>query len=188
VKFTKLMLTACLSLSMASSFASCYENYQERRAQADEIIKNSNYKQTLVEAGAMSVSTNIVAYVAILATSVGGGPLPSTAGGLGMISGAMIADKYIDLRIDDEAKDAFQKKALLDASINLLKEARIGQGPHLVQALTAINQNVSTSISMKNLADTIVGQDNARVYCMDDRIMSPSGIITLATQELKEQL
>lgn len=187
MKFNKLMLTALLSLSVTSSFASCYENYQERREQAEKIIENSNYKQTLIEAGAISATTNIVVLAALSAVATGG-PSPSTIGGAGMISGAFIAQKYVDLRLDDSAKDAFEKKALLDASINLLKEARIGQGPHLVQALTVINQNVSTSISMKNLADTIVSQDNDQVYCIDERIMSPSGIIAVATQELKEQL
>jgi len=182
----KILMATLLSFSMTSAFAgSCYEDYQQRRAQAEEIIKNSNYKQALIEAGAISVSTNIIAYAAILATSVGGGPLPSTAGGIGMISGALIADKYIDLRVDDDAKEAFQKKSILDASLALLKEAHLGNGPHLAQALTAINENVSTSISMKDLADTIVEQDKSMLYCMDDKIMSPSGIISLATASLK---
>lgn len=190
MKFNKKMILATLlSFSMTSAFASsCYENYQERRAQADQIIKDSNYKQAIIEAGAISVSVNIVAYSAIMATSVGGGPIPSTAGGAGMLTGAYIADKYIDLRLDEDAKDAFQKRSILDASLALLKEARIGSGPHLAQALTAINQNVSTSISLKNLADTIVEQDAAQLYCLDDRIMSPSGIISLATEDLSLKL
>lgn len=183
----KLFLAGLMTLSMTSSFASCYDNYQERRIQAEEIIKNSNYRQVYIEAGAISISTNIVVLAAVSATAAGG-PLPSTIGGAGMVSGAMIASKYIDLRLDDDAKDAIQKKAILEASISLLKEARIGVGPHLAQALTVINQNVSTAISMKNLADVIVSQDISAMYCQNERIMSPAGIISLATEELKLSL
>lgn len=183
----QLILAGLMTLSLNSSFASCYNNYVEKRNEVEEIIKNSNIKQATVEASALFISTNVVV-IAALSAAGAGGVLPSTVGGGGMVSAALIAEKYLDIRMDDDAKEALQKRALLDASLGLLKEARIGQGPHLAQALMVINQNVSTAISMKNLADTIVGQDDAETYCQSERILSPAGIISMATEELKQNL
>lgn len=182
------VLTTLMTLSLtSSSFGSCYDNYQERRKETEEVIKNSNYQQTLREASALSISTNIVVLAALSATGAGG-VLPSTIGGLGLVSSSFFAKKYIEIRTDDDAQEALINNTLLEASLNLLKEARLGQGPNLAQALTIINQNVSPSISMKDLADVIVSQDTSRLYCQSERIMSPAGIIAMATEELKQAL
>lgn len=182
MKMNKMLFGTILALSLTTqSFASCYESYQDSLKRADEIIEGSNYKQALVEGVALSVSTNIVLISALAGM---GGPSVSTIGGAGLISAVFLASKYIDLRVDADAKEAFEKRLLLNASINLLKEARVGNGPHLAQALSAINQNISNAISMKDLASTIVAQDEERLLCENDQIMSPAGIISLATAEL----
>lgn len=185
MKVKSLLLASALLIS-AQSFASCYTLYSAKRTEAKIFLDESNLKQAYVEAGALATTTNII-FIAALSGS--GGPLVSTVAGTGLVSSMYLAKKYIEFRIEDGVEAAQANIALLDSSLSLLKEARIGQGPHLQQAMAVINQHVSTDISMKDLADTINRQNEERLYCKaEDQIMSPAGILEVAIKDLSENL
>ena len=185
MKFKSLVIASVLMTS-AFANASCYSVYQDKLADIKTSIKGSNASRAQKEAIVMAASTNIIV-IAALAGS--GGPLVSSYAGTGMVASAIFAQKYIEWRTSDSAEEAMAKRQLIESSLALLKEAKIGQGPLLQQAIAVINANVSTAISMKDLADKITEQNEARQYCQNtDQIYAPAGILELAINELKSQL
>lgn len=184
MKFKALLLgTLILGSSLAN--ASCFKTYQENLAETKTWIKNSNYDRAMYEAGVLATSTNLVVISALAGGP--GGPLISTAAAGGLVASLYLASTYIDLRQEDGVEEALAKEALLSNSIALLKEAKIGNGPILQDAIIGINRSISTSISLKNLADKINEQSERRVYCQNpEQVMSPAGILQAAIDELKK--
>lgn len=182
----KALLTGIILSSSMLAQASCFNTYQENLVEVENHIKNSNYQQAKYEAYGLATTSNVL----VLATLSGtGGPLVSTAAGAGMIASLYLAATYIDLRVDNGVEEALAKKALLESSLSLLREARVGNGPVLQDATVGINQTVSTAISLKNLADKINEQNARNAYCQNaDQIMSPAGMLKTAIDELKSEI
>ena len=185
MKLRSLILTSVLMTASLAN-ASCYNVYQEKLTDVKATIKNSNVDRAMKEALVLATSTNVIV-IAALAGS--GGPLVSTYAGTGMVASIIFAQKYIEWRTTDSIEEAMAKKQLIESSLALLKEAKLGQGPLLQQAIAVINQNVSTAISMKDLAEKITEQNEARQYCQNtDQIHAPAGILELAINELKQEI
>lgn len=184
MKFKALILgTLLLGSSLAN--ASCFKTYQDSLAETQSWIKNSNADRAMYEAGALATTTNVLVISAL--SGGAGGPLVSTAAGAGLIASLYMASTYINLREQDGVDEARAKEALLKNSIALLKEAKIGNGPILQDAIIGINRTISTSISLKNLADKINDQSDRLVYCQNtDQLMSSAGILQSAIDELKK--
>lgn len=183
---SKLFMAASFLIVSTFVQASCYNDYKDNLVQVEDYIKKSNHKQVLYEAGALATTTNIIVIASLSGT---GGPLVSTAAGAGMIASLYLASTYIDLRTEDGVDEAFAKKSLLESSLNLLKQAKLGNGPLLQEAIVGINRSVSTSISLKDLAEMINKQSSDRIYCQNpDEVMSPAGILKTAIEELKSEL
>jgi hypothetical protein len=184
MKFKALFLGVSLIVSSLVN-ASCFKTYQDNLAETKTWIKNSNYDEVMYQSGVLATSTNLV----VISTLAGGpgGPLISTAAAGGLIASLYLASTYINLRQEDGVKEALAKEALLSNSIALLKEAKIGNGPILQDAILGINRSISTAISLKNLADKINDQSERLVYCQNhDQVMSPAGILQTAIDELKK--
>lgn len=182
----KALLTGIILSSSMLAQASCFNTYQENLVEVENHIKSSNYQQAKYEAFGLATTSNVLVLAALSGT---GGPLVSTAAGAGMIASLYLASTYIDLRIDNGVEEALAKKALLESSLSLLREARVGNGPVLQDATVGINRTVSTAISLKNLADKINEQNARNVYCQSaDQIMSPAGMLKTAIDELKSEL
>lgn len=182
----KTLFTAAALLGTLSSFASCFDTYQDQRKEVENFIASSNYKQAVVEGLAVASTTNVIV---IGALSGSGGPLVSTAAGAGLITSLYLADVYINMRVEDGVEEALAKRYLLESSLALLREAKLGNGPLLQDAIVGVNRTVSTEISLKDLADKINEQSNNRLYCQNPEVvMSPAGILTSAIDSLKANL
>ena len=183
---SKLLIAGSFLIASTLTQASCFNVYKDNLVQVEDFIQKSNHKQVLIEAGALATTTNAIVIAGLAGT---GGPLVSTAAGAGMIASLYLASTYIDLRTDDNVEEAFAKKSLLESSLNLLKQAKLGNGPLLQDAIVGINRSVSTSISLKDLAEKIDQQSNERIYCQNsEEVMSPAGILKTAIEELKTEL
>lgn len=183
MNFKTLIAGLVLSTTMLAE-ASCFKTYQENLSEVNTYIKNSNLDRARYEGYALMTTTNVLVISAL--SGGAGGPLVSTAAGAGMIASIYLGSTYIQLRVQDGVEEAMARKALLESSLSLLREAKVGNGPVLQDAIYGINRTVSTSISLKNLADKINEQSENRVYCRsNDEIMSPSGILKTAIDELK---
>lgn len=182
----KTLLTAAALLGTMSSFASCFDIYKDQHKEVEKFIANSNSQQAMIEGMALSSTTNVIV---IGALSGAGGPLVSTAAGAGLITSLYLANIYIDMRLEDGVEEALAKKHLLESSLALLREAKLGNGPLLQEAIVGINRTVSTEISLKDLADKINEQNANRLYCQNTEVvMSPAGILTSAIDSLKANL
>lgn len=186
MKFKTLFAAAALVGTM-SSFASCFDTYQDQRKDVENFISNSNLKQASIEGLALASTTNVIV-ISALSGGVGG-PLVSTAAGAGLITSLYLADAYINMRVEDGVEEAMAKRYLLESSLALLREAKLGNGPLLQDAIVGINRTVSTEISLKDLADKINDQSNNRLYCQNPEVvMSPAGILNSAIDSLKANL
>lgn len=182
----KHLIAGSLLIASTLSQASCFNIYKDNLTQVNDFIKKSNHRQAMYEAGGLATTTNVIVIASLAGT---GGPLVSTAAGAGMIASLYLASTYIDLRVEDGVEEAFAKKSLLESSLNLLKQAKLGNGPLLQDAIVGINRSVSTAISLKDLADKIDKQSNERIYCQNpEEVMSPAGILKTAIEELKTEL
>lgn len=183
----KTLITATALLGVMSAQASCFKDYQNQLSDVNTFIKESNYRQAMTEGLGLATTTNVLV-IGALSGGVGG-PLVSTAAGAGLIASLYMASTYIDLRAEDGVNEALAKRSLLESSLGLLREAKVGNGPILQDAILGVNRSISTSISLKDLADKINEQSSARVYCQNsEQVMSPAGILTSAINELKAEL
>ncbi|MFP5387466.1 MAG: hypothetical protein ACLGHN_15415 [Bacteriovoracia bacterium] len=181
----KAFLAATLLIGSVMANASCFNVYQDHLKDTNTYIKNSNLSQARKEAFALMTTTNVIVISAL--SGGAGGPLVSTAAGAGLIASIYMGSTYIDLRVENGVDEALARKSLLESSLGLLREAKIGNGPMLQDAIVGINRSVSTSISLKDLADKINKQSNDRMYCENtEEVMSPAGILKTAIDELKE--
>ncbi|MCM2351551.1 MAG: hypothetical protein NDI69_16125 [Bacteriovoracaceae bacterium] len=186
MKFKAILATTVLFGTLAAQ-ASCFNAYQDQLSEVNTHIKNSNHSQAIKEGIALASTTNVIVISAL--SGGAGGPLVSTAAGAGLISSLYLASTYIDLRIEDGVEQALAKRSLLESSLSLLRQAKLGNGPLLQEAIVGVNRSVSTSISLKDLADKINEQSAERQYCQNsDQVMSPAGILTTAINELKAEL
>ncbi len=182
----KTLLTATILLSSLAVNASCFKTYQDELGNVNNYIKNSNFDQAKKEGLGLATTTNVIV---IASLSGAGGPLVSTAAGAGLIASLYLASTYIDLRTEDGVDEALAKKSLLESSLALLREAKLGNGPLLQEAIVGVNRSVSTAISLKDLSEKINEQSIERAYCQDpDQVMSPAGILKTAIDELKAEL
>lgn len=180
--FSTLAITLLLS---TSAFASCYDAYSAKNTEVTKKIDDSNYNRAHVEAALLSSAT----YTGGMVTVTGATTNPFlfiTGHFLLQYASNLTAKQYLDFRIDDDIKKAVELQATLKTSQSLLKEARVGKGPTLQKALAAVNENISTEISMKDLASTIKAQDDQEEYCQaEDKMLSHEGIVALAVNEIK---
>lgn len=182
MKFYTFLATSLLLTTQA--FASCYETYSTKLTEVNQKIAESNYDKEMSRAGMLSTVSSTAGLVAV-STSTGGTLLFTTGASAVTYASSKVSDFYIDFRIDDDIKKAAQVRATLETSLALLKEAQLGRGPMLQRAMVTVNNTISNEISMKDLADTIKGQDNFSLYCHDDdSILSADGILKLAMDEL----
>lgn len=181
----KLLTTLALSLVLSTSaFASCYDQYSEKALELDTYITNSNYKRAHIEGMVLSSASYTSTAVAVTGASMN----PFLAVAILLNAGSAseyVSKKYIDLRISDKTDEVLALSAKLQINLKLLKEARIGKGPTLQQAMSVVNEQISTEISMKQLATAIKELDDQNAFCENEvSLMTHEGIVETAARHL----
>lgn len=176
----KLALIGALALFSFQTTASCYSDYQNSLVAVEQSIKDSDYDEAHYEgmglAGGLALSTTA-------SNPASGITLFSTVAA-GTIAAVYIGDKWIDYRIDENTEKLDEKRELLKGSIALLKEARTGSGPYLQGAMPKVWEEVSTHVSLGQVADTVLILDRNARFCQNGRVASPAGILKLTIEEL----
>lgn len=177
-------LIASTLLLSSSAFASCFDSYSQKLTDVRAQLAETNVERVAKETMLISSASYSLGMT---------GVTMATANPFLLVSGmttvnyatAKVAEFYIDFRLSDDTQKLIATESTIQNGLSLLKEAQVGNGPTLQKAMVAVNNEISTDISVKKLADTIKSQDAQGLYCeSEDTMLSAQGILKVAMDEL----
>lgn len=177
-------LIATTLLLSSSAFANCYDLYSEKLSEVTTKLSETNAQRALQETAILSSSSSSIGMTVV--STVTANPFLLVSGVTAVsYSSVKVSDFYLDFRLNDDTKALIKTALTIEDGLSLLKEAQVGNGPTLQKAITAVNNEISTDISLKELADTIKNQDAQGLYCQsEDTMLSAQGILKVAMDEL----
>ena len=168
----------------SQAFASCYDAYSLKLNEVRGKIAETNAARVMQETALLSSSSSSIGMTGV--STITANPFLLVTGVSAVTySSAKVSEFYLDFRLSDDTKKLMATEATLRDGLSLLKEAQVGNGPTLQKAMTAVNNEISTDVSLRQLADTIKSQDAQGLYCeSDETMLSAQGILKVAMDEL----
>lgn len=175
-----LCILALLGLSAGAS-ASCYQEYQGSLETVNASLEESNLDESRREgymvAGGLALTTT--------SGATGGSMAVSSTIGAKLVAAVYAGSLWMDIRVDDDVEGLLKNKESLEGAISILKEARVGNGPFLQRAMPIVWEDVSTTVSLKEVSGKILELDRDNAFCQYGQVSTPYGILSKTIEELK---
>jgi hypothetical protein len=187
------LLLSCLVGSAAFATDSCIPVYQDVLKKVDtEIVERTPDEEKMNNRVGKVVTTSAAAGATYGATTAGPGPffIVATAifggfggAGLGGLTGSFIfqSNKY-------DLTELRTHKRNLEASIDLLRQARAGKGRGILLMASNLANSDEVEISEAELAKVINDLDKAKTFCSEDSVDHTYRMIVKIEEEVKQQI
>lgn len=182
MKLHTIIATSLLLSSQA--FASCYDSYSQKLTEVKAKVAETNANRAAQETAILSSASSSIGLTGV--STITANPFLLVTGVTAVsYSSAKVSEFYIDFRLSDSTKKLLSTQATIQDGLSLLKEAQVGNGPTLQKAMVAVTNEISTSVSLRDLAETIKSQDAQGLYCeSEETMLSAQGILKVAMDEL----